>query len=597
MTCNQKFRRSFPFTLRKNFKRMFDNNTNIFYFDYEVQLDTIVKAVCEISVDIGKQLQTLLEIKEPAKGFSIIDLFNSDFLLEMSIREEEILDRVDGDGNIIEGINAEGFISKIATYFNNNIFQFPDFDNFLNGSEILVLSKEDSKLLTIGDKPKDRLLAAVKKLKVLKILISKLKHDSVRLSLEKLEIFETDLFYKGVITTNRLEGQPIIPLIDVSLLRTDNLASIIIDKELCWINEAKFKSFDAEFSISADVYLLTDPANDIQIGLLSGNHLIPYADVDLSDYILEERLGDYFYLLFDHTYSKGKVQSPSKSDLLKRFIEDVKTEELNRLLTYLKNNFYIDNAEIVEKFKDYFSTVVTLDKLDHLDGYQFLVSTNTGEETALGIYSEKKAGTSYNLLHWLNHEDENKMRHYRKEVPDKRNKKQISSLKPEICYYFLEKYFEDLVEGILKTNDYKYIPNLVLHDNKIKGVEIDSLVQVGNKFYYIEEKTKLTRFYIEDFLKKSSEMIKRFDKLLSKNIDIEFILLSSFSDSTVKDYQYFIDESPASNDGYNTSREGINCIPYYFAVPIPDREGRKITCISEPEYTKLQELIVKICPK
>ncbi|MBO9674843.1 MAG: hypothetical protein J7577_15455 [Sphingobacteriaceae bacterium] len=560
-------------------------------------MDTIVKAVCEISVDIGKQLQDLLDINDKEGGFDISDLFTEEFLLEMSIRREEILDRVDSDGNSIEGIGPSGLISKIASYFNSAIFLFPEFNPLLEGSEILIMSKEESKLICIGDKPKDRLQSAIKKLKILKILISNLKHEKIKMSLEKLEIFETELFYKGVVTTNKLEGQPIIPVIDVEFLDHQTFQPTIVDRELYWINIAKLKNFNPAFSDSEELKMLIDSDGDLQIGLLVGNHILPYPDIDLSKYILPDKLSDYYFLLFENTYSKGKTIPLAKSELVQKFINSAKDDELNKLLSYLKNNFYIEGIEIPEKFSEFFNTVVTLDNLDHIEDFQFLLSSNYTEETALGVYTSRKNDTSYNLLHWVNHHGEKTIQHYRKEIPETKAKKQVSTLKPAICYYFLEKYFEDILENILKDKGYKYISNLVLYENKSKNVEIDAFVQVENKFYYIEAKTKLTKFYIEEFLKRSSEMIKKFDPMLLQKIEIEFILLGSFSDSTVKDYQYFINESPFKKDGYNIPRNGINCIPYHFSVPIPDLEGRKITCIAEPEFEKLQNLVLQICPK
>jgi hypothetical protein len=257
------------------------------------------------------------------------------------------------------------------------------------------------------------------------------------------------------------------------------------------------------------------------------------------------------------------------------------------------------NTEIKEKFKVFFNEVMLLDKLKHLDEYEFLLSSND-QNTALGIYSTEKKGTSYNLLHWINHNGADKVAHFNgNKTSNKKDKLLISTLKPEVCYYFLEKYFEDLLEDIFKSNTYKYLSNINLNKKSISfSCEIDFLVYANNKFYYIEAKTKLSKLYIEGFLKKASAMMDKFNSILLKGVEIEFVLLGGYSDNNVKDFQYFIDSFEGQNDeGYNVNREELYSMPYHFKVPIPDIKGKEIICIAEPEYEELEKLVVKICPK
>lgn len=344
-------------------------------------------------------------------------------------------------------------------------------------------------------------------------------------------------------------------------------------------------------------YAATDIENETEIGLLVGEHLLPYPNVDLVKYISEEKKLEYYWLLLGNTYGIKAAPVVQKDSVIKEFTDLNKDVELNQLLSYLKNNFYIcDKVLIKEKFLKFFNEVVILENLDFLTEYQFLLSPEMAQETTLGIYSTEKKGDSYNLLHWINHKTINKLDHFRKTVPTEKAKKIIYSLKPAICYYFLHKYFEDVIESILEENKYSYLANHKFFD-KGAETEIDFFVNTGKKLYYIESKTKLTKFYIEDFLKKSSSMINKLTPMTSRGIEVEFILIGGYSDGTVSDYQYFIQNSEKHEDGYNTERAELNGKPYYFTVPIPDKQGKQITCIAEPQYENLQSLILQLCQK
>ncbi|MNT17308.1 hypothetical protein D3C72_1524510 [compost metagenome] len=240
---------------------------------------------------------------------------------------------------------------------------------------------------------------------------------------------------------------------------------------------------------------------------------------------------------------------------------------------------------------------MSFENLAHLKEYHFLLSPSIQDETALGVYSDEKKGTDYNLLHWFNHDGEKSLHYYKNPVPEKKRKKLVSTLKPAICYYFLSKYFEDFIHEIFINNKYSFISNHSFFIENKEFTEVDFLVQTPQKLIYIEAKTKLTKLYIETFLKRASKLIDRFKPMYDAEINIEFLLVASFSDQSVVDYQYFIDSSGNKEDGYNIPRNGLNCIPYLFDVPIPDKEGKIIKVVAEPEFDKLQDIILKICPK
>lgn len=578
---------------------MFDNATNITFNDYEVNLDNIIKAVCEISLDIGIQLQEIIDLRNKDQGFTILDLFSDDVLTEMSIRSEELLDRTTEDGERIPGIGKEGLISKISAYFNKKITRVSEFENALkNPADVLLLDRKHTHFLGIKDGGKERLKTAIKKAKILKMLVSRLANERIQKSLEKIEIFENDIFYKNVINAEKLEGQPDALLVPFRMFQEDLLTIEPIDEDNIWINTTYYKKQDSDFKIDAGISVVLDVDKN-KIGILTDNHLIPYVGIDISNYIKPDIKFEYYFSLIEKSYTVKRRDSTDRNDpLVKSFIEARKNPKLNQLLSNLKNNFYLDGAvEIDADFASFFNSVMSFEELDHLKEYNFLLSKSVEHETALGVYSNEKKDTDYNLIHWLNHDGEHNLRHYRKLEPSAKKKKFVSALKPAICYYFLAKYFEDLVESIFKENGNKFFSNHSLYIDKVEFSEIDFFIQSPTKLVYVEAKTKLTKYYIESFLKKSSKLLERFKPMTEQGVSIEFLLLGCFSDNSVTDYQYFIDESQAEESGYNKKRDNLNCIPYNFKVPIPDKEGKTITCVAEPEFDKLQKLLLEICPK
>lgn len=577
---------------------VFDNYTNISLFNYEIHLETIVKAVCEISLDIGVQLDGLVELRNRDAGFTILDLFNDPFLKEMSIRPEEVLDRYDEKGELIKGMGKDGLIGKIAAYFNEQITKLPKFEESLSATtDVVFLNRLSTKFMGYGDKGKERLITAIKKTKILEILVSKLNSEKIQKSLGNLAFFENEIFYKGVISEQKFVGQPEVTIIPASMLKIEELHALPVDEKDIWINAKFYKRYPI-FSMSNEISIISD-SNGIEMGIIVGTCFIPYINIHLAPFIKPEFLKSYYFDLLINTYSKKKRGIDVKlDDLVKDFKTQVSNSKLSFLLSHLKNNFYLDGTVAIDsEFSHFFSSVVSVEQLEHLKEYHFLLSPSIQDETVLGVYTNVKKDKDYNLIHWLNHDGESKVNHYRSVSPKNRSKKFVSTLKPSICYYFLSKYFEDFVEIILDENEYSYVSNHHFTIDKEEFTEVDFLIETSKKITYVESKTKISKFYIDGYLKRASQLIDKFKKLYDDGIEIQFVLIGSFSDKTVSDYQYFIDTSGNKDRGYNEKREGLNCIPYLFDVPIPDKEGKTITVIAEPEFEKLKQIILEVCPK
>lgn len=574
---------------------MFDNKTGITYCSYQLELEEIINGICNISFDIGIQIDNV-DIESNKEIEYVKDLFGDNLFNNLSFDKNDLLET---NSNGEYNYSKEDLFSEISNYYNNNVFYKKQIIDFLKESDILLINKKDTFFYTVNEKSsKDRITKALKKGKILSDVIDNISNDKIKNSLIKIDLFEHSAFYSNTVKISKLEGQPILPIINFDFINEDIVNVELEDFDNYWINIDGYKNkYNVVFNENSDICLVTNKENGEVLGLLIENFLVVYSNVDLSEYIKKEYLFKYYWLLFKNTYSENFNKQLTHSDLVNDFKKKNKEKNLNRLLSNLKNNLYLDNKIVIEKdFEVFFNKVVLIKNLTHLDDYEFIIPQNTKEMTALGVYSTEKKGSSYNLLHWLDNQNETKLLHFRSTPPTKKNKLPISTLKPEICFYFLEKYFEDLLEDIFKINKFEYLSNIHLSKsfNKFK-CEVDFFVKGGNKFFYIEAKTKLSKYYIEEFLKKASKIIDLLKPMLIKGIEIEFVLLGGYSDFNVKDFQYFIDANEV--DEYNKKRDGLNSIPYNFTVPIPDKKGSSVICIAEPEYSKLTKLILEICPK
>lgn len=286
---------------------MFDNYTNISLFNYEIHLETIVKAVCEISFDIGVQLDGLVELRNRDAGFTILDLFNDPFLKEMSIRPEEVLDRYDEKGELIKGMGKDGLIGKIAAYFNEEITKLPKFEESLSATtDVVFLNRLSTKFMGYGDKGKERLITAIKKTKILEILVSKLNSEKIQKSLGNLAFFENEIFYKGVISEQKFVGQPEVTIVPASILKIEELHALPVDEKDIWIN-AKFYKRYPFFSMSNEISIISD-SNGIEMGIIVGTCFIPYVNIHLAPFIKPEFLKSYYFdLLKIHIQRKREV--------------------------------------------------------------------------------------------------------------------------------------------------------------------------------------------------------------------------------------------------------------------------------------------------
>ncbi len=560
---------------------MFDNSTDIFCFSYKTKLDKIVKPICSIASDISEQI---------LEDFSFTDLFHDEFITEIGKRKSDLE-------------NKSELFSAIGNYYNTSIFDLERFDDgieILEQSNILFLIREENIIFFIGDNKPNALNSTItnyiKKIDIDNDLIEKISSKKIIDCLSSVSLFDNTILYNKSVESKYI-GQQVAPfIIPFELLVTDKINIESVDRNSFWINKSLLhKKFGIDLvEAELEYYSVESKEADKQIGFKVGNWFIPHGAIRLENYVVSDQSSRYIWSLFENVFKDKRSILTHETELTKSFKAANNNAALNKLLSYLEYNLYIPfqhAGRITADFEIYFDEVALIDKLEPYLATTFFISKSDESQLALGIYSAEKVNKKYNLLHWIEQSETGYLNH----EPDKPAKKHqrliIQTLKPDVAFYFLRKYFEDVIENILHSNDLEYLSNFNLKDGT-DAFEIDFLVKKGNAFLFIEAKTKLTKLYIEDYIVKCTKLSKKI-KDFAPDIILEFAILGSYSESLEGNYKHFIDIE--EHEHYNNLREDLNSIPYNFKVPIPELKDTYLQCIAEPEYEKLQDLLLKIC--
>ncbi len=175
----------------------------------------------------------------------------------------------------------------------------------------------------------------------------------------------------------------------------------------------------------------------------------------------------------------------------------------------------------------------------------------------------------------------------------KKEKLKVHILKAELSFYLVEKYFEDLIEELLKELDFDFVSNVELCIDKNSKAEFDFVIFKENKFYFLEAKTTLTKDSVYETSKKYNNNIEYLKKIANTNLNnFSFLLLGFLSNENLDNYRHFFND-----EEYNASRNGFAVIPYKFKIPFFGHQGIELECIAEPELLKLKEFINNICLK
>jgi len=541
-----------------------------------------------MALDIGIQMDNLGE-DDRNIGYAL-SMFNQDFLDKIKVNKDILLEK--DEAKKFKYV-PDSFFSEICSYYNKNILGFEKVTSYLKKSEIAFIEREINELCSFSKDIKNLLVNAIKQADVIQDLIDSLSNEKIKLSLKEISKFEHFALYSNVISLEEKVIKPELRGVPFDMLDEDTFTQDASGTEKIWVNSASYKNkHQIEINIEDDFFYLY--SEDIKIGLRIGPMVLPFIN-DLSKFINKDRNINYWYLVFKENLGKPDKKYREDSQLLKNFIALRDESALNKLLSNLKKNLYIDSGiEIPPKYADFFRDFTYVEKLKYLEEYE-LYMPQAVDDSALGVYATVKKNDNYNLLHWLEHHNEDNFNYFPGPKSEKRGKKLVSVLKPQISFYVLEKYFEDVVAKILNDKEYEFLSNIALTIKGKPKFEVDFLVNTNEKLYFIEAKTKLSKDYIYSYLDNAAKILTIFKARFGDDFDMEFLLLGGFSDTNVDSYQHFVDLMP--RDNYNKKREGLNTIPYLFKVPIPNIPGKDILCVAEPEYANMESIISEICPK
>lgn len=390
--------------------------------------------------------------------------------------------------------------------------------------------------------------------------------------------------------------KPQLLYIKADLLNFELLKNIVVDIEDIWINYEHKLNSELRFDLNNDeYYVVVDKNLDNKnvIGLKVNDYILLKYNVDLKKYIKKENSNLYLWQLLKGNYLRKRIPHLYNSELIKSFKEKSNEREFNKLLCNLKHNLYIDrDVEITHDYQCFFEKFIAIKGLNDLSNFNFfLPDENVGKEL-LGIYTEQKIGKKYNLLHYLKHKDDDYIEDFVNSESQEKEKIKVHILKAELSFYFVEKYYEDLIESLLKELKLDFISNVELCTGGKSKAEFDFIIFKDNKFYFLEAKTTLTKDNIYDTSKKYNDYNIKFLKMITDTDlqDFNFILLGFLSNENIDNYRHFF-----TDENYNTPREEFVVTPYRFKVPFFSHQNLELECIAEPEISKLKEFIKEIC--
>lgn len=576
---------------------MLNNNCIVEYYKYNIDLLKPYQFIIQLAHDISC-------IQNP--NFSIATLLDQAFIDEINI----------DFSSLPAGIGANDSVSwlasEIATYYNKEIIKSLD----LSKSAILLLH-QPSKIVYVLNKTKavlDRnqsddfdkkrstknaLVNLIKEQKIFAKIIEAISDQKVKDCILNSITIEFDEIYQNCVSVNN--ATPIeVPYVKYNYLDTTIIEDDIIETSDVWINKDKFReAFRIDIGASQRISSIRLKSNKTEVGLMYNDFVFPIVP-KIENIIHKDFFSDFRWIQIKEVFKlNDNKQKPYISELIQDFKKKFKDKKLTDLLSYLQENLYLKSDLLAQHptLQKYFTSSLKISDVKYLKKFNFFISDLT-HSNSFGIYTFDKIGedaTHFNLLHWFNNEQGNKSKYRDNLGPKKVNKdvESVSALHPEISFYFITQYFEDFLQEVLDELEIEYINNFHLFQGTNDLGEFDFLVKNNGKFYFIEAKTTLTKYYIKEYQNKCKKILEAFT---SFNIDINFVIIGAYSNTTIEDLKVYVDNSHKGLKKYNVKNSFQNTIPYMFEMPI-DNSGKVLHCISESNFSSLKQVIKKICLK
>lgn len=577
---------------------MFDNNNKIFAYKIALKLDPYLVALFNLCYDVYIKLENVTINQDDVKY--AVSLFSDDFCEMLGINKDEYLNQ---DGNGQYTYTKEQFFDTLSASLNLYYLRCDEFTSKLLDKEHLFYFKDTFTIYTTLGNNKDvkeifnNLNNKFRSINIIAEILNYLNNHNLRESIKSIstiydfnkngqyiKILNSEFFKPQLLSV--AEEQINFTLLNNELFDFDNIL-INFDNDLCE---------NLNFNIEEDeYYLVQDRESNQVVGLKVNDKVLLKYNINFSKYIKEEFKNQYTWQLFKENLFRKRSQTHiHDSTLITGFKEKSKEKEFNKLLCNLQHNLYIDRSiKIKRNYKQFFEEFIIINKLDELSNFNFFLPDDKKEKELLGIYTENKIGSKYNLIHYLKHKDEKHLDAFVDSNHNIKAKEKVNILKAELSFYLVEKYYEDILEEILYDLQLDFLSNIELSIKGIAKAEFDFVIYKDNKFYFIEAKTTLSKDNVYETSKKYNDSIESLKKITNSNLsDFRFILAGLLSNPNLDNYKHFFDLKEAK---YNSIRKGFKAIPYKFNIPFFSHQNLELECIAEPELLKLKEFIKDIC--
>lgn len=572
---------------------MFDNNNKIFAYKINLKLDPYLVALFNLCYDISIKLNNITANQDYVK-YAVL-LFSDLFYKKLGINKEEYLEQNENKEYLY---TKEQFFNTVATRLNSHYLRSEAFTSKLETEDFLYYFKDQFLVYSIIATKRgvrNNLNDKFKTIDIIGDIINDINDDRLKESIKSIStIYKLNQNGKYIEIISSENLKPQLLNLKSDLLNLDLLNVVDVDFENIWINYANKLNKILNFDQDKDEYYIVKSNDNNVIGLKVNDHILLKYEVDFKKYIKKEYLNLYLWQLLKGNYLKKCPQTLSyDSQLIQDFKEKSLEGDFNKLLCNLKHNLYIDSTVPIQSdYECFFEEFIILDKLDNLSNFNFFLPDENTEKDFLGIYTKQKIDKKYNLLHYWKHKDNEHTESFVNSQPTKNKKTKVHILKAELSFYLIEKYYEDLIEDLLKELNVDFISNVELCIEGETKAEFDFIIFRDNKFYFIEAKTTLSKDNIYETSKKYNDNINYLKQITADTHlqDFSFILSGLLSTDNIDNYRHFF-----TDDTYNKKREGFAITPYKFNVPFFSHKGLELKCIAEPEILKLKEYIKNIC--
>ncbi|WP_172283706.1 hypothetical protein [Chryseobacterium sp. LAM-KRS1] len=577
---------------------MFDNNNKIFAYKIALKLDPYLVALFNLCYDVYIKLENITINQNDIEYATL--LFSDDFYEQLGVNKSEYLEKDDDEKYTY---TKDQFFDTLAVNLNSYYLKSDNFITKLNCSEHLLYFKDSSIVYsTIGNNKDTKEIFnninnKFKSINVIAEILKYLNDQNLRESIQSIStIYEFNKNGQYIKILNSEILKPQLFNVRKEEVNFDLLDEEPFDINNVWVNFdndlCKDLSFDSE---KDEYYLVLDKESNKVVGLKVNDQILLKYNIDFSKYINDVFKNKYIWQLFKENLFKKRSQTLiHDSDLITDFKEKSREREFNKLLCNLQHNLYINKEiKIKRKYKPFFEEFIIVNKLDELTNFNFFLPDDKKEKELLGIYTENKIGSKYNLIHYLKHKDEKHLDSFVNSNPNIRTKEKVNILKAELSFYLVEKYYEDIIEEILLDLGLDFTSNVELSIKGVVKAEFDFVIFNNNRFYILEAKTTLSKDNVYETSKKYNEYIGQLKKVTNTELtDFRFLLTALLSNTNLDNYKHFFDSRESK---YNTTRRGFKAIPYKFNLPFFNHQKLELECIAEPELLKLKEFIRKIC--